>query len=306
MNQKMDWKIVFSILLCFALISGCLSSQESAKGTLRVTSSPSGAEIYLDNQFRGSTPVDISSVEQGNHTLEFRYPGYQGWASVISVSSGTSNYFAALTPRPDMQGSGNITPQTTVLPMKVTVQAVKPTFILGESMLFSGTGIGSKSVSLIVYGPGYYSDGAVLDQPKVNSAGLWSYRWNPGFSIQSGSYTLVVADEFRTSSDRVEFNVIGGGEVTIASNSYSAARGENLIFSGRCTTGAQNVLLVLYGPERFSGGIELGSVSVTADKTWNFKFALDNYMPTGHYTMYVHDIPRTSSGTTQFTVGFTS
>ncbi len=306
MNQKMDWKIVFSILLCFALISGCLSSQESAKGTLRLTSSPSGAEIYLDNQFRGSTPVDISGVEQGNHTLEFRYPGYQSWAAVISVSSGTSNYFAALTPRPDMQGSGKNTPQTTVPPLKVTVQAVKPTFILGESMLFSGTGIGSKSVSLTVYGPGYYSDGVVLDQPKVNSAGLWSYLWNPGFSIQSGSYTLVVEDEFRTSSDRVEFKVIGGGEVSVASNSYSAARGESMIFSGRCTTGAQNVLLVLYGPERFSGGVELGSVSVTADKTWNFKFSLDNYMPTGHYTMYVYDIPRTSSGTTQFTVGFTS
>jgi hypothetical protein len=306
MNQKMDWKIVFSMLLCFALISGCLSSQESAKGTLRVTSSPSGAEIYLDNQFRGSTPVDISGVEQGNHTLEFRYPGYQSWAAVISVSPGTSNYFAALTPRPDMQESGKNTTQTTVPPMKVTVQAVKPTFILGESLLFSGTGIGSKSVSLTVYGPGYYSDGVVLDQPKVNSAGLWSYLWNPGFSIQSGSYTLVVEDEFRTTSDRVEFKVIGGGEVTVASNSYSAARGESLIFSGRCTTGAQNVFLVLYGPERFSGGIELGSVSVTADKTWNFKYALDNYMPTGHYTMYVYDIPRTSSGTTQFTVGFTS
>jgi hypothetical protein len=306
MNQKMDWKIVFSMLLCFALISGCLSSQESAKGTLRVTSSPSGAEIYLDNQFRGSTPVDISGVEQGNHTLEFRYPGYQSWAAVISVSPGTSNYFAALTPRPDMQESGKNTTQTTVPPMKVTVQAVKPTFILGESLLFSGTGIGSKSVSLTVYGPGYYSDGVVLDQPKVNSAGLWSYLWNPGFSIQSGSYTLVVEDEFRTSSDRVEFKVIGGGEVSVASNSYSAARGESMIFSGRCTTGAQNVLLVLYGPERFSGGIELGSVSVTADKTWNFKYALDNYMPTGHYTMSVYDIPRTSSGTTQFTVGFTS
>jgi hypothetical protein len=302
----MDWRIIFSILLGFALISGCLSSQDSATGTLRLTSSPSGAEIYFDNQFRGSTPVDISSVEQGNHTLEFRYPGYQSWAAAISVSAGTSNYFAALTPRPDIQGSGKNTSQTTVPPMKVTVQAAKPTFILGESMLFSGTAVGSHSVSLTVYGPGYYSDGVVLDQPKINSAGLWSFVWNPGFSIQSGSYTLLVVDESRTSSDRVEFSVIGGGEVTIASNSYSAARGENLIFSGRCTTGAQNVLLVLYGPERFSGGVELGSVSVTAEKTWNFKYALDNYMPTGHYTMYVYDIPKTSSSTTQFTVGFTS
>ncbi len=111
-------------------------------------------------------------------------------------------------------------------------------------MLFSGTGIGSKSVSLTVYGPGYYSDGVILDQPKVNSAGLWSYSWNPGFSIQSGSYILVVEDEFRTSSDRVEFKVIGGGEVTVASNSYSACQRRDPNFFGpmhygctKCITG---------------------------------------------------------------------
>ena len=173
-------------------------------------------------------------------------------------------------------------------------------------MLFSGTGLGSKSVLLTLFGPGYYADGVILDRPAVNSAGLWSYTWNPGFAIQSGSYILVVADETHTSSDRIEFAVVGGGEVTITSNSFSAAPGETLKFSGRCTTGAQNVLLVLYGPGRFSGGVELGSLSVSADQTWNFKYSLDYTMPTGSYTAYVYDIPKTSSGTTQFTVGFTS
>ena len=113
-------------------------------------------------------------------------------------------------------------------------------------------------------------------------------------------------DEFHTTSDKVEFRVVGGGEVTITSNSFSAARGETLKFSGRCTTGAQSVLLVLYGPERFSNGVEIGSLSVAADKTWNFKYTLDYSIPTGSYAMYVYDIPKTSSGTTQFTVGFTS
>ena len=154
MNQKTDWKIVFSLLLCFALISGCLSGQESTKGTLHLTSSPSGAEIYLDNQFQGSTPADISGVEQGNHTLEFRYSGYQSWSAGILVSPGTSNYFAALTLRPDVQGSEKNTPNTTTPPIKVTVQAVKQTLILGESILFTGTSFGSDRVSLTVYGPG--------------------------------------------------------------------------------------------------------------------------------------------------------
>jgi hypothetical protein len=310
MNQKIDRKIVFSFLfsifLCFILISGCISSPESEKGTLYFTSSPSGAEIYLDNQFQGSTPATVSHVEQGNHTLEFRYPGYHSWSTGISVSPGNSYYYAALLPQSDNLGSAEKTPLITILPSKVTVQASKNTMIIGDSILFSGTSIGSDSVLLTLYGPGYYSEGVLLDQLKVNSVGSWSYTWNQGFSIQSGSYTLVVEDAQKTTSSSVRFSVVGGGEVSIAANSYAAARGETITFSGRCTTGAQNVLLVLYGPERFSGGVELGSLSVSADKTWNFMYTLDNSMPTGSYTMYVYDIPKTSSSTTQFTVGYTS
>jgi hypothetical protein len=178
--------------------------------------------------------------------------------------------------------------------------------IIGDSILFSGTSFGSDSVLLTLYGPGYYYQGVLLDRPKVNSVGSWSYTWNPGFSIQSGSYTLVVEDAPKTTSSRVEFSVVGGGEVSIATSSYAAAQGETITFSGQCTTGAQNVLLVLYGPERFSSGAELGSLSVMADKTWNFKYTLDNSMPTGSYKIYVYDIPKTTSSTTQFTVGFTS
>ena len=36
-------------------------------------------------------------------------------------------------------------------------------------------------------------------------------RGIPGYSIQSGWYTLVVEDAQKTTSDRVEFSVVGGG-----------------------------------------------------------------------------------------------
>jgi len=303
MNVNMDGKIVISILVCCVIISGCIASQE--KGTLQFTSSPSGAQVYLDSQYQGSTPSTITNVEPGNHTLEFRYPGYQSWSTAILVSSGISNYYAALTRNPDIlvpQNKSLIIPS----PPRITVMASKDIMIIGDAILFSGSASGSDSVLLTLYGPGYYYYGVLLDQPKVNSVGSWSYTWNPGFSIQSGSYTVVAEDAQKTTSGRDEFSVVGGGVVSIAASSYAAASGETITFSGQCTTGAKNVLLVLYGPERYSGGIELGSLSCMADKTWNFKYTLDNYMPTGSYTMYVYDIPKTSSGTTQFTVGFTT
>lgn len=304
MDVKMDREILVSILVCCVLISGCISGQE--KGTLQLASSPSEAQVYLDSQYQGSTPSTITNVEPGNHTLEFRSPGYQSWSTVILVSSGTSHYYAALTRLPDTQVPQDKIPLIIPSPPKVTVQASKETMIIGDSILFSGTSSGPDNVLLTLYGPGYYTYGVLLDKPSVNSVGSWSYTWNPGFSIQSGSYTLVVEDAKKTTSGRVEFSAVGGGVVSIAANSYAAAPGESITFSGQCTTGAQNVLLVLYGPARYSSGVELGSLSCLADKTWNFKYTLESSMPAGYYTMYVYDLPKTASSTTQFTVGFTS
>jgi hypothetical protein len=299
--------IVISILICCVFISGCISGQGTGKGTLQFTSSPSGAEVYLDSQYRGTTPSTISGVEAGEHTLEFRYPGYTSWSANITVQSDTALFYASLTPvaQPTARIPEDKSQQTPAQ-TKISIQAGKDPMIVGDSNLFSGTGAGSRSVFLTLYGPGYYAKGVLVAETKTNVAGLWSYTWNPGTSIQSGSYTMVVNDAQKITSDRVAFSVVGGGEVSIAANSYAASKGDTLRFSGRCTTGAQNVLLVLYGPERYSSGVELGTLSVMGDKTWNFRYALENTMPTGYYTMYIYDVPKTTSDFMQFTVGFVS
>ncbi len=296
----MNRKIVLTILIFCVLISGCLSGESNGKGTLQLTSSPSGAEVYLDGQFRGSTPCTIADVEPGNHTLEYRSAGYKSWTSVITVTPETSNYFAALESQQGTPGSQNVT--TTAPSSHVTVRAGSDLMIIGESNVFSGTCTDCSKVLLTLYGPGYYAQGISLEPQKPNPASTWSYTWNPGYSVQSGKYTLVAEDGRKTISERVEFSIVGGGEVSISSNSYSAVRGDILVLSGRCTSGTQSVRLVLFGPERFSGGVELGSVSVTADKTWSFRYTLDSAMPTGLYTAYVYDIPQTGSSNTQFTV----
>jgi hypothetical protein len=301
--------VLSSIFFCI-LISGCLSNQGEGTGTINLASTPPGAEVYVDNQYRGTTPGTIPDLPAGVHTVELRLQGYQSWSTSMTVLSGTYQFDAKLAPvpQPSVQPSQGITQQATLSASqtRVTVQASKDPMIIGDSMTFSGTCTECTSVLLTLYGPGYYSRGVLLGDTKPNSVGLWRYTWNPGMSIQSGSYTMVVNDARKISSDGVAFSVIGGGEVVISANSYSAAKGDTILFSGRCTTGAQNVLLVLYGPERFSSGIELGTLSVFADKRWNFKYSVDATMPTGIYTMYVYDVPKTTSGSTQFTVGFSS
>jgi hypothetical protein len=308
MKRILSGKTGVIIVVVFVLLSGCLSGPDSQKGTISLTSSPSGAEVYLDNQYQGSTPVTVPEVVAGSHMLEYRHSGYKSWSTAITVKPGSSSFYAALIPQVPTQTSqysGQTivpTPAQTV----VTIQAGKKTMIIGDSNIFSGRADGTNSVLLTLYGPGKYSEGVSLVQQNVNDIGQWSYTWNPGSSVRSGSYTMIVSDSWKTTSERTEFAVIGGGLVSISSSSYALATGNTVTFSGQCTTGAQNVLLVLYGPGQFAGGVELGTFSVNADKTWSFKYTLDATSPTGTYTLYVYDVPKTTSSNTQFTVGYAS
>jgi hypothetical protein len=300
-------KIVFLLVVFFVLLSGCISERAPDKGTITFASSPSGAQVYLDGQFRGSTPSTVTGIEPGNHSLEFRYPGYVSWSTSMVVSSGANNVFAALSPSSATVSPIPIVVVTTspaITPVSVTIKSNKDSMVTGDSIVFTGTASGVNNVLLTLYGPGSYAKGVALPQVLVDSGGLWAYTWNPGSGILPGTYTMVVSDPYKTVSQRKEFTVIGGGYVSIVTNSYSASPGNTLQFSGLCTTGAQNVQLVLYGPGQYSSGVQLGTFSVQANKNWNFAYTLDNSMPTGYYTMYVYDVPKTTSSTVQFSVGY--
>jgi hypothetical protein len=300
MIRKILVIILFSILL-----AGCISSQSPEKGTLQLTSSPSGAEIYLDNQYQGSTPGTITGIEPGSHIIEYRVKGYKNWKNTITVPAGTSNFFAALTAQPGQEeiDTGAV---TTAVPASVTVQISRERIIVGDSVVFSGTATGTSSVILTLFGPGSYENGITLDQVRVGADNAWSYTWNPGTKIRSGTYTIVAKSLGKTVSAQKDFTVIGNGDVSVTPSSYAIGQGETVTFSGRCTTGAPSVQLTVFGPERFASGVVLGSVSVTGDQTWSFRYKTDLTMPAGIYTVYVSDVPQTATGSSQFTIGFAS
>jgi hypothetical protein len=303
MIQKILILIGVSILL-----AGCITSQPAEKGTLKLTSSPAGAEIYLDSQYKGTSPSTISDVEPGNHTLEFRSNGYKVWKSVITVPSGPSNYFAALTAtaQPGSEEEMDITPAATSGPVAVTVQVSREQMIIGDSMTFSGIATGTDSVTLTLFGPGYYANGIVLDTVKPDAIHAWTYTWNPGTKIQAGTYTIVVNDPRKTVSNRASFTVIGDGVVSVIPSSYAVVTGDSVTFSGRCTTGAPNVRVMFFGPARFASGVDLGTFPCMADQTWSMQYTTDLTMLTGVYSVYVYDVPQTTSGSSQFTIGYAS
>jgi hypothetical protein len=60
-------------------------------GQITVRSNPSGANIYLDNAYRGLTPLTLADIPQGNHAVLLKMSGYQDWESSVNVVAGTSN-----------------------------------------------------------------------------------------------------------------------------------------------------------------------------------------------------------------------
>ena len=53
------------------------------------------AEVYVDGQFRGSTPVKLE-LTAGTHLIEFKLAGYQTWSRELVVVSGDDTRVTAV------------------------------------------------------------------------------------------------------------------------------------------------------------------------------------------------------------------
>ncbi|MFA5331948.1 MAG: PEGA domain-containing protein [Methanoregula sp.] len=56
-------------------------------GSLSVTSTPTGASIYLDSVPVGNTPYVLDSVSAGTHAVELELPGYVPYAETVVITS---------------------------------------------------------------------------------------------------------------------------------------------------------------------------------------------------------------------------
>ena len=54
-------------------------------GSIEVESSPSGAKIYLDSTYLGTTPYTIEDVSLGSHKILISHTGYNDWSKLVTV-----------------------------------------------------------------------------------------------------------------------------------------------------------------------------------------------------------------------------
>ena len=61
-------------------------------GTLSVSSSPSGAAVYVDNIYYGVTSTTIGNLVPGSHSVRLTKAGYQDWTGTVTISAGSTTY----------------------------------------------------------------------------------------------------------------------------------------------------------------------------------------------------------------------
>ena len=62
----------------------------STNGQITVRSSPSGANIYVDDSYKGLTPLTLVEIPKGSHSIILKLNGYQDWQSSVNVAAGSS------------------------------------------------------------------------------------------------------------------------------------------------------------------------------------------------------------------------
>jgi hypothetical protein len=87
-------------------------------GSISVDSSPSGASIYIDGNYKGQTPTTLTDIAEGSHTITLKLTDYQdlsqninvfaGQTSSISISLRELSPVPSATPPAPMQSASNL------------------------------------------------------------------------------------------------------------------------------------------------------------------------------------------------------
>jgi len=85
MNMLRAIKIIALIMFLFLIpILSVTHAQQVSTGILNIDSTPSGAEVFLDNKLRGTTPI-LLELQAQPHKVVLKYDGYQPHSASITV-----------------------------------------------------------------------------------------------------------------------------------------------------------------------------------------------------------------------------
>lgn len=109
-------------------------SPSSLNGTLSISSSPSGAQVFLDNQLVGITPVTLSTVKPGQYSLLLKMNGYNDYTNQVQVAAGMSTT-ASINLTPAAPASPTATPAGTTSPVPTATKSPLPVVLVPAGLV---------------------------------------------------------------------------------------------------------------------------------------------------------------------------
>ncbi len=91
--MKIKYYLLFLVTVFF--IYGCVEveelpavEEEKGSGILIVNSVPAGANVFLNNEFKGKAPLTFYGLEAGSYDVLVKKEGYESYSTVVSVDAG--------------------------------------------------------------------------------------------------------------------------------------------------------------------------------------------------------------------------
>jgi hypothetical protein len=63
-------------------------------GSVNIRTEPSGAQVYVDGDLKGSTPVAIEGLSAGSHTILLTHYGYQDQITFVTIKPGQMEQYS--------------------------------------------------------------------------------------------------------------------------------------------------------------------------------------------------------------------
>ncbi len=124
--QELDargYAIPYSVVTVDHLVGEPAPPPTPAYGSIAVTTSPAGADIYIDNVYKGLSPAVFEGVSNGDHVILIRLDAYQEVSRIVTVRGDNQTMQATLyqkaaatatSPSPGQTPSGTILPSPSV------------------------------------------------------------------------------------------------------------------------------------------------------------------------------------------------
>lgn len=94
-------------------------------GNIDISSSPTGAAIYVDSEYKGVTPDSVEDLDAGSHKVILKKSGYEEWAKMVKVTAGdTTSVDADLE---EVEATVTATPIPTTV--RITTATLPPTTV---------------------------------------------------------------------------------------------------------------------------------------------------------------------------------